>query len=376
MTVTLRERLKGNKISLYLDYYQNGKRTYEYLKLYLHPEPEKGRLTKQQKKENDETRQLAVAIKAKRQVSIQNNEFGFKDKAKLSGNFIDYMQMLTDKRRGSKGNYGNWDSTMNHLKNYSPLGITFGGVNKEWLEGFKDYLQSIVATKKEVGLSRNSMLSYFNKVKAGLKQAVKDGIIQTNPGAQVDSFKEEETQREFLSLEELNALYNTPCGNGLLKRAFIFSALTGLRWSDIKKLVWSEIQHSTEMGYFIRFRQKKTQGTETLPISEEAYRLLGDPASKQEQIFRDLSYSAWNNIRLREWAMAAGINRHIVFHAARHTHAVLLLSSGTDIYTVSKMLGHREIKTTQRYMHVIDKKKIEAANTIHLKLNAKKDGAK
>ena len=374
MTVTLRERLKGKMISLYLDYYINGRRTYEYLKLYLHPTPEKGRLTKDQKKHNEDTLQLAEAVRGKRLVSIQNNEFGFKDKAKLSTNFIDYMQMLTTKRRDSTGNYGNWDSTVKHLKNYAPAGISFGQIDSAWLEGFKAYLESKDASKKEDGLSQNSRMSYFNKVKAALKQAVKDGIIQTNPGVQVDSFKEEETQREFLSLEELNALYNTPCDNALLGKAFIFSALTGLRWSDIKKLVWSEIQHSKEMGYFIRFRQKKTQGAETLPISDEAYNLLGVPASKDDPIFRALSYSAWNNMKLRDWARDAGINRHITFHSARHTHAVLLLGSGTDIYTVSKMLGHREIKTTQRYMHIIDQKKVEAANTIRLKLESKKDG--
>lgn len=376
MTVTLRQRAKGNKVSLYLDYYVNGKRTYEYLKLYLHPTPEKGKLSKTEFKENEETLKLAEAIKGKRLVSIQNNEFGFKDKAKLSGNFIDYMQMLTMKRRDSQGNYGNWDSTLKHLKAYAPGGITFGNVTKEWLEGFKEYLQSDEASKREGGLSPNSMLSYFNKVKAGLKQAVKDGIIQNNPGAQVDSFKEEETQREFLSLEELNAMYNTECDNKLLKRAFIFSALTGLRWSDIKKLVWSEVQHSQEMGYFIRFRQKKTKGAETLPISDEAYNLLGDRSTGEEQIFGDLSYSAWNNVKLRDWAKAAGIKRHITFHTGRHTNATLLLTSGADVYTVSKMLGHRELKTTQRYTHVIDMKKVEAANTIKLKLKPKTDGAK
>jgi integrase len=368
MTVTLRQREKGNKISLYLDYYVHGKRTYEYLKMYLHPIPKKGKLSKTALKENEETLKLAEAIKGKRLVSIQNNEFGFKDKAKLSGDFLEYMKMLTMRRRNSQGNYGNWDSALKHLKGYAPNGISFGQVSKEWLEGFKEYLQSLGTDKESEALSQNSMLSYFNKVKAALKQAVKDGIIQNNPGAQVDSFKEEETQREFLSLEELNALFNTPLENKLLKRAFIFSALTGLRWSDIKKLVWSEVQHSAEMGHFIRFRQKKTKGAETLPISEEAYTLLGSPSSGEEQIFRDLSYSAWNNEKLRAWAKDAGIKRHITFHSARHTHAVLLLGSGTDIYTVSKMLGHREIKTTQRYMHIIDQKKVDAANTIKLKL--------
>lgn len=366
MTVTLRERLKGTKISLYLDYYLNGKRTYEYLKLYLYPKPVKGRLTPEQRKHNEDTMRLAEAVRGKRLVSIQNNEFGFKDKAKLSADFIEYMQIQANKRRDSTGNYGNWDSTIKHLKKYAPGGVSFGQIDSVWLEGFKAYLQTPQSSNRKGGLSQNSRVSYFNKVKAGLKQAVKDGILQVNPGAHIDGFKEEETQREFLSLEELKALYNTPCDNPILGRAFIFSALTGLRWSDIKKLVWSEIQHSKEMGYFIRFRQKKTLGAETLPISDEAFNLLGDQASGQELVFQDLNYSAWNNDKLRKWAKDAGIKRHITFHTARHTNAVLLLTGGTDIYTVSKMLGHREIKTTQRYMHIIDQRKVEAANTIKI----------
>ena len=366
MTVKLRQRKKGKMISLYLDFYVHGKRSYEYLKMYLHPKPEKGRLTALQKNENEETLKLAEAIKAKRLVSIQNSEYGFKDKAKLKANFVEYMQMHADKRRNSAGNYGNWDSAVKLLRKYAPHGISFAEINKDWLEGFKLFLQSQVATKRKTGLAQNSMLSYFNKVKAGLKQAMKDGIIQANPGILVDSFKEQESQREFLTLEELRAMYNTPCDNDVLKRAFIFSSLTGLRWSDIKKLVWSEVHHSDKLGYFIRFRQKKTGGAETLYISDQAYEQLGNRGGKDDLIFVDLSYSAWNNMKLRDWARDAGIDRHITFHVARHTRATQLLTSGEDIYTVSKVLGHRELKSTAIYTKVIDQKKKDAADRIKL----------
>jgi integrase len=154
----------------------------------------------------------------------------------------------------------------------------------------------------------------------------------------------------------------------LLKKAFIFSALTGLRWSDIEKLIWSEIQHSKEMGYYIRFRQKKTKGAETLPISEQARELLGEKGEQNDQIFKGLHYSAWSNLKLQQWVMKAGIPKNITFHSARHTYATLQLTLGTDIYTVSKLLGHKELKTTQIYAKVIDDKKKEAANRIKLDL--------
>ena len=128
--------------------------------------------------------------------------------------------------------------------------------------------------KIEKLLSQNSQSSYFGKLTAALKEAVKDGILQTNPAAQVEGVKPDDPSREFLTLEELQAAANVPCEMPILKSAFIFSALTGLRWSDIEKLVWSEVQHSEQSGYYIRFRQKKTKGAETLPISEQAFSLI------------------------------------------------------------------------------------------------------
>ena len=100
MKVTLRQRKKGNKISLYLDYYNNGKREYEYLKLYLIPEPEKGKgkLTKAQNDENSKMLSLAESIRSKRHLEIQNGIYGFNDKEKLKGQFIIYMETLAEKR--------------------------------------------------------------------------------------------------------------------------------------------------------------------------------------------------------------------------------------------------------------------------------------
>ena len=151
-----------------------------------------------------------------------------------------------------------------------------------------------------------------------------------------------------------------------LKKAFLFSALTGLRWSDIAKLKWSEIQHSNEYGYYIRFRQKKTKGAETQPISEQAVNLLGERKEPEDKIFDALNYSAWSNLKLQQWIYRAGIHKDITFHCARHTYATLQLTLGTDIYTVSKMLGHKELRTTQIYAKIIDEKKHEAANKIKL----------
>lgn len=362
MKVTLRKRLKNGKISLYLDIYNKGKRKFEYLRLYLIEKPK----TSKDRDANKKTLQLAENIRAKRQLEVQNNFYGFDDKSKQDLDFINYFKLLTEKRFDSEGNYGNWNSTLKHLEKFSPNGAKFSDITKDWLENFKDYLIKLGSKKNERQLSQNSRLSYFNKVIAALKQAVKDGYITSNPAAQVEGFKEADTKREFLTLNELRKVLEKPCAVPQYKTAFIFSCLTGLRFSDIKKLTWSEIQHSEEYGHYIRFQQKKTKGQETLPISEDARNLLGERLTPEEKVFIDLKYSDHNNAKLRDWIKSADITKHITFHCARHTYTTLQLSLGTDIYTVSKLLGHKNLKTTEIYTKVIDQNKVKAANRIKL----------
>ena len=366
MNITLRQRLKSGKISLYLDYYQNGKRQYEYLKLYLIPEPEKGKLSKEDKDENRRTLALAEAIRSKRHVEMQNGAYGFQDLSKIKGSFANYVKVLCERRRSSKGNYDNWDSALKHLKKFDKADSMFSQIDRRWLESFKHYLEKEARTPSDKQLSPNSQHSYYNKIRAALREAHKEGIIQKNPAFETDGIKPGETEREFLTYDELQAMVKAVCEIQILKRAFLFSALTGLRWSDIQKLLWSEVQHSKENGYYIRFIQKKTKGSETLPISKQAFQLLGDRETPEKRVFSSLKYSSWHNIKLQQWAMRAGISKTITFHCARHTYATLQLTFGTDIYTVSKLLGHKDLKTTQIYAKVIDERKKESVSKIIL----------
>lgn len=368
MNVKLRQRQKNDRITLYLDYYHQGQRNYEYLNLYLIPEPEKGRLTKEQKEENRKNLALAEAIRSKRHIEIQNGIYGFEDLERKKGSFIKYMEMLAEKRYDSIGNFGNWDSALKHVKKYSSVDVSFAQINKKWLEGFREYLGSEALTPSHTRLSKNSQGSYLSKVKCALRLAYREGILQRNPGDEVDGIRPDESTREFLTYDELQSISKAECEIPILKRAFLFSCLTGLRWSDVQKLLWSEVQYSKEVGNYIRFRQQKTKGTETQPISEQALNLLGERGEDEERVFIGLKYSAWHNIKLQQWMLRAGVTKTISFHCARHTYATLQLTLGTDIYTVSKLLGHRDLKTTQVYAKVIDERKKEAASRIQLAL--------
>jgi integrase len=376
--VKLRQKaISGNRQSLYLDFYpgiphpETGEPTRrEFLGLYLFDKA-KNPIDKQHNKEN---LQLAEQIRQKRENHLNKPEIytGYEKeqlKIKEQGekNFIEYFKTLADKRKAS--NHDNWISAYNYLETFTQGNLKFVDLNEKFCNEFKEYLLTTKSNKSsKKNLAQNSAVSYFNKLKATLKQAYKDGYLPSDLNAKIEPVKQAETRRNFLTIEELNSLVKTECNNPLLKRAALFSALTGLRFSDIKNLVWGEIHHSVESGYSIQFTQQKTKGVEVLPISEQAYSLLGEPKEPTDKVFKALTYSAYENKHLYQWIGAAGITKDITFHCFRHTFATLQLSKGTDIYTVSKMLGHRELKTTQIYAKIIDQTKREAADKIKLDL--------
>lgn len=372
--VKLREKaISGNRQSLYLDFYpaiphpETGEPTRrEFLGLYLFDKAK----NPIDKLANKETLQLAELIRQKRVNQLNKPEIytGYekeqlKIKERGEQNFVAYFKSLADKRKAS--NHDNWISAYKYLETFTKGNLKFTDLNEKFCNEFKEYLLTTKSNKSnKTTLSQNSAVSYFNKLKATLKQAYKDGYLLNDLNSKIEPVKYEETRRNFLTIEELNSLVKTECYNPLLKRAALFSALTGLRFSDIKNLVWGELEYIEGNGYFIRFKQQKTKGVEMMPISKQAYSLLGENKESTDKVFDGLTYSAYENKHLAKWIGLAGIEKDITFHCFRHTFATLQLSKGTDIYTVSKMLGHRELKTTQIYANIINQTKRDAAEKI------------
>jgi integrase len=329
-------------------------------------------LTTIQKTANKETLQLAEQIKQKRDNELNKPEIYtefelelLKAKEKEELSFIAYYEQLMEERTGK--NYAVWQSAYNYLIDFTKGSLKFGDLDEKFCEDYKKFLLTSKSKRSsKSSLSQNSALSYFNKFKATLKQAYKDKLLSENLNAFIKPIEQADTQRVFLSLDEVNLLVKTDCDNPILKRASLFSALTGLRFSDIEKLTWEEIVVNKESGYEIRFQQKKVKRFEYLPISEQAYSLLGEQGEPQQKVFDGLKYSAHQNKILLKWCMSAGITKHLTFHCFRHTYATLQLNSGTDIFTVSKMLGHKDLKTTQIYAKVIDETKRATTNKITL----------
>ena len=286
--------------------------------------------------------------------------------------FIKYFEELKDKRHknSSKSIQVNWKRELALMKLYTggkPL--LFSSIDVNLIEDYKDYLINAPQGGSKTGtISANTASTYFSIFKAGLHQAFIDGYLTIDLAAKVKNIYYEESQREYLTQEELNQLAATPCDSEILKRAALFSALTGLRHSDIKQLKWRDIVKDKE-HYQLHFTQQKTKGVEYMPISDQAFSLCGERDDADRLVFEGLQDPSWINRPVKKWVEASGITKHITFHCFRHTYATLQLTNGTDIYTVSKMLGHKKVTTTQIYAKIVDEKKEKAANAIKLDID-------
>jgi integrase len=389
--VTLRFRmLDSGKETLYLDYYpaiidpETGKPSRrEYLGMYLFPLKKRAGELQTNKDgshkyspTDNETIRIAEIIRNNRQNELDKSNIYtetetelLKAKERSKGDFIQYFKKLSDEKR--EANQDNWNAALKHLKNYTLKTdkadtIRFCDITLQWCEGFKNYLLTL-ETRGNTTLATNTAAAYFIKFKIALKSAYRYGYLPKNINQDLKGIKEVETRREFLTFDELNTLVSTPCTNDLLKRAALFSALTGLRHSDIIKMKWEEIQEKDGL-FTLKYTIQKTNKYQELPISTQAVQLCGERKAPDGLVFEGLQYSAYANKALAQWIGVAGITRNVTFHCFRHTFATLQLASGTQITTIQKMLGHKDLATTMVYAKTLEEAKREASEKIKLNI--------
>lgn len=363
--IRVKDLTNGSK-SIYLDMYMNGKRKYEFLRLYIIPEN-----SKSDRVRNSETLKLANAIKAQRIIELQNQSYGFKVNKVSNIKLIDYLQSIAERKSENEVRKTALHAVICHLKRYDPNEIQLNRVDKEYILGFLNYLTTVKQThsKKEKLLHVNTQNYYYKILRYSLNYAISEELISVNP---MDKIKNEEkphrhrTEREFLTIDELKKLAQTPFYNTLLKKAFLFSCFCGLRHSDIIALTWRDIEVDENKNYRLHIIQKKTKEAISLPLSQEGVKQLPkrENAKDSDKIFKGLITLGRTNEILPRWAKQAGIKKHITFHTARHTHATMLLTLGVDLYTVSKLLGHTNILTTQIYAKLVDESKKKAIDLI------------
>ncbi|MBK9249834.1 MAG: site-specific integrase [Ignavibacteria bacterium] len=340
MSIKVREKSnKSGSISLYLDVYHKGKRHYEFLDLKLIGD----------RKQDKEILLLANSIRAKRELELKNGEFGFKTQNNGEANFLLYFEKVRERKSQS---LGTWRTTLYHLKNFiRGDGLKFQDITPSWLEEFKAYLVA--------DLSPNTARNFLACVSHVLKQAVKDDIITTNPADKVDSIKAKDAKRDFLTFEEMQRFSQADCLDPEVKRAFLFSCYCGLRLGDIRSLLWRNIKDDNS----IELVQGKTKEALYIPLHQEAITLLGARGKPDDLVFTMPSDSQLSLV-MKVWTANARINKTITFHCARHTFATLALTSNVPIYTVSKLLGHSRLETTQVYANMLASTKKSAVDSL------------
>jgi integrase len=257
---------------------------------------------------------------------------------------LPYIQEVIKKREATltSGTMRVWGNFLHKYQEFEDKEhLTFGQMNRAKIEEFTAFIANYKSKKVEK-LAANSQKGMIRCLQAVLNEAYKDEIISFNPNHAIELPKGEQKQKHFLTLPELQKLSNTDCKNDTVKRISLFSALTGLRHSDCVNLQWENITGGKKPS--IKFNQQKTKSTVYMPISAEALELCGERKNESDKVFAGVSSSQFCNTIIAEWVKQAGITKDITFHCFRHTFATLQLTSGTDIYTVSKLLGHADVQ--------------------------------
>ena len=362
--VTVRQRkLAKDKVSLYLDYYpairhpRTGRLTRrEYLGIYIYANPTE----RFQQEYNRSMMKKAELIKCRRTESVINEQFGFLDRAKGRESFLDYFE-----KQMQENEYGyNWQTAFGHFKDYCGGSCCFDNITVDYCQKFLAYLMSEKCARNGKRMMASSANNCLCKLKAVLRIAFDDGKLKENVATKLEKAENDSTPREFLTLQEVKRLDATPCKSEVLRRAALFSVLTGLRISDIIRLKWDNIEPSADGGWMLHFRSKKLiRRASCLSATRQWSCVVSGVKGRCSRT----SPQGIVSYHLKGWLKAAGITKHITFHCFRHTFATLQLAAGTDIYTISKLLTHSDVTTTQVYTDVVSSLKRDATNKISLK---------
>jgi site-specific recombinase XerD len=342
--MSVKIRRKGGR--LYLDIYTNGTRRWEALHLSLSPD----------KAQNKEILHLAETCRAKREMQVVAGEWGLLDPVKNKQSLCQYVERLVHER----GKRDSMRKCFAYLQKYpDATSIQIGQVTAQWVENFQHFLLK--------NLKPTSVQVYIAALRLVFNKAVKENIILKSPCTEVATVRAVSAKRVHLDPQEVEQMARTALDGELgaeIRRAFLFACLVGLRISDIKQLQWADIEYNPLQ---ICKRQEKTEEIVYIPLNASAWGLINDGTLHNQTalVFPLIGRArSSRNDLLNKWACAAGVKKRIGWHTARHTFAVQALEGGADLYTVSKLLGHTDIQTTQVYAAATDKMKRAAVEAL------------
>ena len=307
--------------------------------------------TIEQKKTNKLNKEILLdRIEAlKRQVNSKNyNHLEKKE------NFFSHVDFVAKNRGGSSiKNFQLYATTKKHLLQYCSINyseqLQINDIDYDFCIGFRTYLKNTFSLRSSYNkLSESSQNSYFVRFCVIMNDAVSRGLIDSSPTSKVKAPAIPDKEITYLTLEEIEKLHTTSCDNKMLKKAFLFAFYTGLRKGDIESLKWKHlpvINSQTELDLITGKKGVRL----TFKLPKQAVDLLPARGEDETNVFLGFKYDGYQNERLRRWVLEAGITKkNVGSHTARHSFAVYHLSKGTPIYTLSKLMAHNSVKTTER----------------------------
>ncbi|MTI31270.1 site-specific integrase [Xanthovirga aplysinae] len=381
--VTIRYKsLKNGKYSIYLDIYapnKNGKkkRVYEFLKIYVTEDyskfvtKEDGQIKYDRKgapikkkiaKEDEPFLKLAERIRAERELEVSNSINGYSPKNKIQESLL--IRGLQEKydqvKEQGRENWGLKGLIVSLKKFINNKDLSIHKVDVSFLNEFKKYLFQIN--------HQNTIRVKLFYLKWFFDVAESNNELIENPfrAMEFEMPKQLMSETVHLTLNEIQLLKNTSKTergriiNPHLRYGFLFACFTGLRYSDIFALKWSNIVND-EIILKPKKSKRVTGKTIRVPLSEFAKTILEDIGKNEfhERIFFNIPKKTGTYLAVRTWAKTAGINKSISFHTSRHTFATLGLTHNMDLYTMQDLLGHSTISMTQHYAKIVDQKRTE-----------------
>ncbi|UII76259.1 site-specific integrase [Flagellimonas sp. HMM57] len=316
--------------------------------------------------------------------AIKTRYLGEDDNSKTLRELISYHNgnMVRVLKAGTMKNYYTTEKYLHRFldKKRKVKDMYLKQVNYRFVTDFEHYLRDYKDSKKELSMGNNGVMKHLERFKKMINLAIKLEWMHKNP---FDRFqlKYDKYDRAFLTERELELLENTDFKSERLQRikdCFVFSCYTGLSYVDVKELTEDNIVKGIDNNNWIYTKREKTDELVKIPILPKAWRVLQKYRRAREMRFvaniLPISSNQKTNSYLKEIAKSCGIHKKISFHVARHTFATtVMLSNGVPIETVSKLLGHNKLSTTQIYARVVESKISEDINNLLERFKEKRD---
>lgn len=353
--ITLKfKEIENGKKSIYLDYYKDGKRIREAIRLYLLPE-----ISKKNIRTNKQTMKEAETIRAERMNELFTACFGIdvKEPSSISiGEAIDEYEKIS-LCKGASSTATNIRGMKKAVAAYHGLDTKVADIDEDYCDGLVDFLHKDYAGQFGK-ISMTTARAYIYLFSSTLNNAVANGSIGVNPLRFVNihgRITRERPLKKFLTVDEIKALMNTPCpvmSRPQVKQAFMLSIFTFLSFADVLSLKWKDIK-TNDGKTTIEVHSRNT----SIPLTDISMRWLPETSNHRGFVFKGLPKKTEISNILRLWGEKAGLEQTLNFRLAQNTFIYLLLTTGTDIGTVSCMLGLTP-KTMKGYMKMIAAKQV------------------